>query len=137
MIGYAVGEVVSAEEGEEERSVVRWRPQGSQQCYEVVTTWVHPGYRGLSVSINMYLTIIRQGGCGLAEQLLQPNVQNQHFFNPLVPASFVMCDMLQGSVERVIASNIVFRVLERAKLRKYILILRQQSYTVVTQVRYR
>ena len=62
MIGYAVGEVISTEEGEED---VRMGRHGSQKCYEVVTAWVHPGYRGLSISTNMYLTIIREGGCGL------------------------------------------------------------------------
>lgn len=64
MIGYAVGEVVRAEETEEERGAVRWRPRGSQKCYEIVTAWVHPGYRGLSVSIEMYLIIIQQGKNG-------------------------------------------------------------------------
>lgn len=61
MIGYAVGEVIRPEEGEGEEGVARWRPRGSNRCYEIVTAWVHPGYRGLSISINMYLTIIQQG----------------------------------------------------------------------------
>lgn len=65
MIGYAVGEVVRAEEREPEGGVVRWRPQGSQKCYEIVTAWVHPGYRGLGVSVKTYLTIIRQGKMGV------------------------------------------------------------------------
>jgi ribosomal protein S18 acetylase RimI-like enzyme len=60
MIGYAVGEVVSPTEGEYEGEVVRL----GRQYYEIVTAWVHPGYRGLNISINMYLSIIQQGRCG-------------------------------------------------------------------------
>ena len=63
MIGYAVGEVSNSEENDEGGVVIR-RPQGSQSYYEIVTAWVHPGYRGLGISIKMYLTIIQQGGCG-------------------------------------------------------------------------
>ncbi len=67
LVGYAVGEVVHSEEGEEEEEVgvSRWRPERSDRCYEVVTAWVHPGYRGLSVSVRMYLAIIKQGGVGM------------------------------------------------------------------------
>ena len=66
MIGYAVGEVIQSdeevqEEGEGQGGVARWRPEGKEKCYEVVTTWVHPSYRGLNMSVQMYLMIIRQG----------------------------------------------------------------------------
>lgn len=65
MVGYAVGEVISDEKGEEEEGEVRLGRHGSQKCYEVVTAWVHPSYRGLSISTKMYLTIIQGGGCDL------------------------------------------------------------------------
>ena len=66
MIGYAVGEVIQSdeevqEEGEGQGGVARWHPEGKEKCYEVVTTWVHPSYRGLNMSVQMYLMIIRQG----------------------------------------------------------------------------
>lgn len=66
MIGYAVGEVLQTGEGEGEETegsedVGRCRPRGLDKCYEVVTTWVHPSYRGLNMSVQMYLMIIQQG----------------------------------------------------------------------------
>ena len=72
MISYAVGEVLIPEEEEEKEEEKekeeedgtmeeRWRPQKSDTCYEIVTAWVHPNYRGLSLSVNMYLMIIQQG----------------------------------------------------------------------------
>ena len=68
MIAYAVGEVVQPDErkgegeGEGGGEGERWRPGGSDgSCYEVVAAWVHPSYRGLNMSIHMYLTIIQQG----------------------------------------------------------------------------
>ncbi len=64
MIGYAVGEILQPDErGEDdgEGEGERWRPGGSDRCYEVVTAWVHPSYRGLNMSLQMYLTIIQQG----------------------------------------------------------------------------
>ncbi len=67
MVGYAVGEVVQAEEEEEEEHdshvTTRWVPHSYETCYEIVTTWIHPMYRGLSLSVKMYLLIIKQGMC--------------------------------------------------------------------------
>ena len=48
MVGYAVGEMMKPlrEDFEDvhvgERNVTRWRPNKMDQCYEVVTAWVHP-----------------------------------------------------------------------------------------------
>lgn len=61
MIGYAVGEVIRTDSEEDEGEGERWRPGGSDCCYEVVTAWVHPSYRGLNMSVHMYLTIIQNG----------------------------------------------------------------------------
>ncbi len=64
MIGYAVGEIIrpDSEDGEDgEGEGERWRPSGSDRCYEVVTTWVHPSYRRLNMSVQMYFTIIQNG----------------------------------------------------------------------------
>ncbi len=49
----------------------------------------------------------------------------------------MMCDLLEGNLERVIRSNWILIALERMKMREYIVRKRQQSYTVVTQVRTR
>ena len=46
-----------------------------------------------------------------------------------------MCDLLEGSLERVITSNTALQLLGRAGLDKYLVPHRQPSYTVVTQVR--
>ena len=68
MVAYAVGEVLPSKEEEEEEGtrgkegqVTRWAPLDSDSCYEVVTTWVHPNYRGLNLSVQMYLMIVQQG----------------------------------------------------------------------------
>ena len=46
LIGYAVGEVMTPslqerQDGDEEGVVIRWRPN-KMNCYEVVTSWIHP-----------------------------------------------------------------------------------------------
>ena len=51
-----------------------------------------------------------------------------------VPTRLVMCDMLEGSVERIVRSNWLLGLLERLRVLPMILQRRQQSYTVVTQV---
>ena len=66
MVAYAVGEVISADEEEEGMGVVpghvtRWKPGGLDSCYEIVTAWVHPHFRGLNLSWQMYATIFQQG----------------------------------------------------------------------------
>lgn len=113
MVGYAVGEMVSSSgeetgEGEEEDVVTstRWR---SQSCYEVVTAWTHPSYRGLNLAVKMYFDIANQ-----------------------VPARLVMCDMLEGSVERIINSNRILQVLKRLHIISLIVSSQQQSYAVMT-----
>ena len=45
-----------------------------------------------------------------------------------------MCDMLVGSVERIVESNVILRLLRRMKVVGMIVQRRQLSYTVVTQV---
>lgn len=52
----------------------------------------------------------------------------------IAPAGLVMCDLLRDSVERVVASSVAFRMVERVGLKDYILQHRQKSYVVVTQV---
>ena len=62
MVGYAVGELakpleLSEDEVEDsltgELELTRWHPQhGQDDCYEVVTAWVHPRY-------NMHTTCIQ------------------------------------------------------------------------------
>jgi hypothetical protein len=64
MVGYAVGEIVSdlAEESyHTEHELTRWRPRAKGSCYEVVTAWTHPSYRGLNFGVQMYLNIAEQG----------------------------------------------------------------------------
>lgn len=90
MIGYAVGEVLQQqpEEGEGELEghggVARWRPRGKDKCYEVVTTWVHPSYRGLNMSVRMYLMIIRQGLYQKQQLLGSPSLCGLHIAPRLV-----------------------------------------------------
>ena len=49
MIGYAVGEMVRTVGGEEgDEPEPRWRPS-SNDCYEVVTAWVHPRFVFLTI----------------------------------------------------------------------------------------
>ena len=45
-----------------------------------------------------------------------------------------MCDLLEGSVERIIQSNVLLRLLERLNVLSTVLHHREKSYTVVTQV---
>ena len=60
MVGYAVGELakpLELSEDEVEDSLTRWHPQhGQDDCYEVVTAWVHPRYN--MHIYNMYTTCI-------------------------------------------------------------------------------
>ena len=51
MVGYAVGELakpleLSEDEAEDSLTeLIRWHPQHNQDdCYEIVTAWVHPRY---------------------------------------------------------------------------------------------
>ena len=53
--------------------------------------------------------------------------------NP-VPANLIMCDMLLGSVEKIIQSNVVLRLLKRLHLVPLIVIHRDKSYQVQTEV---
>ena len=53
-----------------------------------------------------------------------------------VPASLVVCDMVVGSVERIIRSSWLLRLLERLRVRSLVVQRRQLSYNVVTQVTY-
>ncbi len=65
------------------------------------------------------------------------NVQThtQMYTNSITaPARLVMFDVLQGSVERIIASNSFLTLLERLGLSKMIVHSRHESYTVTTQV---
>ena len=57
-----------------------------------------------------------------------------HTHTQLAPARYIMCDMLQGSVERIIYSNPLLRALQRLKLVRYIVWKRQTSYSVQIQV---
>ncbi len=50
------------------------------------------------------------------------------------PARLVMCDMLVGSVERIVQSNVLLRLLQRVRIVGMVVQKRQLSYTVVTQV---
>lgn len=45
-----------------------------------------------------------------------------------------MCDMLQGSVERIISSNWLLQLLEKLRVSRLVIQKRQQSYLVTTQV---
>ena len=51
------------------------------------------------------------------------------------PANLLMCDLLEGSLERVINSSQALQLLGRMGLVSYLVPHRQSSYTVVTQVR--
>ena len=52
-----------------------------------------------------------------------------------VPARSVMCDMLKGSVERIIRSSYLLRLINRLRLISLIVVHQDTSYTVDTQVR--
>jgi hypothetical protein len=108
MVAYAVGEMLKPTR-DLDNSPVRWQPQHRDSCYEVVTAWVHQRYRGLNLGVQLYLTIAEQ-----------------------VPTRLVMCDMLEGSVEKIIWSNRLLRALEGLHIISFIVQSRQQSYAVVT-----
>ena len=52
----------------------------------------------------------------------------------IVPSSFIMCDMLNGSVERIVSSSRLLLFLERVRILNWIIQRRQKSYHVHTQV---
>lgn len=114
LIGYAVGEVMTPsllerQDEDEDGVVIRWRPN-KMNCYEVVTSWIHPKYQKLNLSIQMYFDVAQQA-----------------------PTRLVMCDMLVGSVERIIHSNSLLRFLQWIKILQYVVWKRQQSYSVQMQ----
>ena len=51
-----------------------------------------------------------------------------------VPARLVVCDMVVGSVEHIIKSSWLLRLLERLRVLSLVVQRRQLSYNVVTQV---
>ncbi|XP_064383534.1 uncharacterized protein LOC135332129 isoform X2 [Halichondria panicea] len=113
MVGYAVGEMMTSSLSLRDDQVMegtRWQPNTPDRCYEVVTAWVHPNYRGLNMGVQMYFNIVEQA-----------------------PARLVMCDMLVGSVERIVQSNVLLRLLQRVRIVGMVVQKRQLSYTVVTQ----
>jgi len=59
-------------------------------------------------------------------------VYDSHVHVITAPARLVMCDMLIGSVERIIQSNLFLRLLKRVRVTELIVHKRQISYTVVT-----
>ncbi|KAL5493303.1 hypothetical protein EMCRGX_G014460 [Ephydatia muelleri] len=107
--GKSLGQLGLMKMGRRRRGGERWRPS-SGDCYEVVTAWVHPNYRGLNLAVQMYLQVAVQA-----------------------PAKLVMCDMLVGSVDRIVGSNWLLWILDRTKLMRLIIRWRQPSYLVVTQ----
>ena len=52
----------------------------------------------------------------------------------IAPSSFIMCDMLSGSVERIVSSSWLLLFLERVRILKWIVRRRQKSYHIHTQV---
>ena len=52
----------------------------------------------------------------------------------VAPAPFILCDVIQGSFDRIIASNPLLRFMDFIGLAKYIVWRRQQSYSVQLQV---
>ena len=54
---------------------------------------------------------------------------------PSAPARLVICDMVQGSVEKIIRSFWLFGLLERLRVLQMIVKRRQISYNVMMQVR--
>ena len=53
-----------------------------------------------------------------------------------VPARLVICDMMVGSVERIIGSSWLLGVLDRLRVLSLVVQRRQLSYNVTTQVRF-
>ena len=53
-----------------------------------------------------------------------------------VPARLVVCDMMVGSVERIIGSSWLLGVLDQLRVLSLVVQRRQLSYNVTTQVRY-
>ena len=53
-----------------------------------------------------------------------------------VPARLVVCDMMVGSVERIIGSSWLLGVLDRLRVLSLVVQRRQLSYNVTTQVRF-
>lgn len=101
-------------------------------------------YRSLNLSVQMYLEIIKHGETtcfitwnGFHESNLCIYVRQQPLISILLysaPARLVMCDMLQGSVERIISSNWLLQLLEKLRVSRLAIQKRQQSYLVTTQV---
>lgn len=101
-------------------------------------------YRSLNLSVQMYLEVIKHGEAtcfitwnGFHESNLCIYVRQQPLISILLysaPARLVMCDMLQGSVERIISSNWLLQLLEKLRVSRLVIQKRQQSYLVTTQV---
>jgi hypothetical protein len=101
LVGYSIGELINpSNEG-------ALTDLPSTSCYEIALGWVHPKYRRLNVSIDMYFHIMGQ-----------------------VSAGYIVCDVVKGSVERIIDSNPLLRVLKWLRLSQYIIWRRQKSYAV-------
>lgn len=66
--------------------------------------------------------------------LVHALTSNHHYHYHSAPARLVMCDMLQGSIERIITSNWLLRLLDRLRISRLVIQRRQQSYLVTTQV---
>ena len=66
--------------------------------------------------------------------LVHALTSNHHYHYHSAPARLVMCDMLQGSIERIITSNWLLRLLDRLQISRLVIQRRQQSYLVTTQV---
>jgi hypothetical protein len=105
LVAYAVGEHVSLNNEDNEDSELH-----NHFAYEVVTAWVHPRFRGLSLSVQMYCAIMERS-----------------------ESSYLLCDTLVGSLEHIVANNRLFRLLARLHLLRYLVRKREQSYEVITQ----
>ena len=74
----------------------------------------------------MYFSIIRQGKILCGVDFYRTSI--------IVPSRYIVCDVVQGSVERIISSNPLLRFLRWMKLAKYIIWRRQGSYSVQLEV---
>ena len=80
MVAYAAGEVVPANTEDDHEGVVlspdhvtSRKHGGMDRCYEIVTAWVHPQFRGLNLSWHMYAMIFQQG---VSSYCLSPALKN-------------------------------------------------------------
>ncbi|XP_066932590.1 uncharacterized protein [Clytia hemisphaerica] len=89
IVGYAIGEYVAENDDEDEKENVNQKVI-DEDVYEIVTAWIHPNYRGLALSTEVYLQIFRN-----------------------TTSNYVIFDLLRHRIEHVIKSSKVLKMLAK------------------------